>query len=90
LYQFPLLECSTAAVPSVTALQTAAAPYAKGIGRPKQTSTVPVLHKLSHQHLFIYFWTIPVETILRDTVSTNTLEDFAVPVVLENFIKKYF
>jgi len=90
LYQFPLLECSTAAVPSVTALQTAAAPFAKGVGRPKQTSTVPVLHKLSHQHLFIYFWTIPVETILRDTVSINTLEDFAVPVVLENFIKKYF
>lgn len=53
----------------------------------KYTET-PIVHKLSHQHLYINFWMIHVESI-EQGVPIASLPKFPVPVVIGNFIEKF-
>ena len=50
----------------------------------------PIAHKLSHQKLFVFFWTIPSKRILKKGYSLKELKNQAVPVVIQNFLDKFF
>ena len=50
---------------------------------------VPIVHKLSHQHLYTTFWVVRLEGVLSNGVPWDSLPDFAVPVLLADFIKTY-
>mgnify|MGYP001348533525 FL=1 len=50
----------------------------------------PIAHKLSHQKLFVFFWTIPSKRILKKGYSLKELKKQAVPVVIQNFLDKFF
>lgn len=50
----------------------------------------PIAHKLSHQKLFVFFWTIPSKGILKKGYSLKELKNQAVPVVIQNFLDKFF
>ena len=46
-------------------------------------------HVLSHQHLFIAFYLINLNTVINDGHDISNLNDFTFPVPISNFINKY-
>lgn len=49
---------------------------------------VPVVHKLSHQHLYATFWIIEVENI-KEGQKIDSLQEYPLPVLLSNFIEGF-
>ncbi len=90
LYQFPLIETK-----QPTNLQR----FKKQLENHsllKNTSfelylynTKPIVHKLSHQHLYTNFWIINLEKLAAEGVLINTIHQFPVPVLIENFIESF-
>lgn len=49
-----------------------------------------IVHKLSHQHLYIKFWKINLEETLANAISSETVKTFPFPIAIHNFIEKDF
>lgn len=49
-----------------------------------------IIHKLSHQKLHIFFWINKTTEILPNALTIEDLKKLPVPVVLQNFINKFF
>ena len=49
----------------------------------------PVVHKLSHQHLYTRFWIVNSENEKQNTVPLHELNEYPVPVLIENFLNEY-
>jgi A/G-specific adenine glycosylase len=49
-----------------------------------------VLHKLSHQHLYIKFWKVNLKGNLKNGISHEKLLTFPFPIVIFNFIEKHW
>jgi A/G-specific adenine glycosylase len=92
LYQFPLVE-STKTLKSKHAL-VAHADFPKEIylnnSEVKLWNTEPITHKLSHQNLAVSFWEIEAKDKLNNAHSKAVIKELAVPVVIQNFIEKFF
>ena len=50
----------------------------------------PIIHKLSHQKLNVFFWVIPSKKTHKNGFSLSELKTKAVPVVIQNFIEIFF
>jgi len=90
LYEFPLLETETHF--SDTDALELIKEY-KGFGVvPKQVILVQdvVIHKLSHQHLHIRFWEVAIDEEVKGAVSADVLKAYPFPIVIHNFIEKYW
>jgi A/G-specific adenine glycosylase len=49
-----------------------------------------IVHKLSHQHLYTKFWIVNVSSLhIRNKISINKIRDFAVPILIGNFIESF-
>ena len=48
-----------------------------------------ILHKLTHQHLYVKFWIINTKQILEDSVSWQDFEKYPVPILLHNFAENF-
>ncbi|WP_339915994.1 A/G-specific adenine glycosylase [Yeosuana marina] len=48
-----------------------------------------IIHKLSHQHLYVKFWIITVDAVLPKSISIDTIHDFPVPILIGNFIDHF-
>ncbi|RMB56423.1 A/G-specific adenine glycosylase [Dokdonia sinensis] len=48
----------------------------------------PIVHKLSHQHLYTTFWIVDVAEIDRETIPVHSIRNYPVPVLIANFIEK--
>jgi len=46
------------------------------------------IHKLSHQHLFIKFWTVSIGQSHLKTIAWKSIEKYPVPVVIDKFVKQ--
>jgi len=85
LYQFPLLETSN----------IISGDYLKKENdfleenQLLKYNDLPIVHKLSHQHIFTTFWIINIETELPNSVLPSDIKKFAVPVLLEKFISNF-
>lgn len=92
LYEFPLLE-TDADINSATALFKLSQGQIKLNADPKKVvkwTAKPILHKLSHQNIRIQFWVFPKGEVFLPTVPLKILKQYAVPVVIQNFIEDYF
>jgi A/G-specific adenine glycosylase len=49
----------------------------------------PVVHKLSHQHLYARFWLVNSEDKPVRSVSLDKVMDYPVPVLIGNFLNEY-
>ena len=49
----------------------------------------PIIHKLSHQHLFISFYKVSVSKKLVNAIDLDLLKTFPFPIVIFNFIERY-
>lgn len=47
-----------------------------------------ILHKLSHQHLYIQFWKVTTNTKIKNGCTYKELLDYPVPIVLHNFLER--
>lgn len=92
LYQFPLVECENKITTPSELIQnfTLSDNYRKEIDKAKLWNNKPIIHKLSHQTLFINFWILEYENLLPEGYTKKSLQNLAVPVVIQKFIDKFF
>ncbi|MCZ8169115.1 MAG: A/G-specific adenine glycosylase [Flavobacterium sp.] len=89
LYQFPLIETPTPIswadlqqkIASIWPLET--------INSMVEINKTTILHKLSHQNLYIRFYKISLNKEMAAGVQRESLEDYPFPIVIYNFIKTY-
>ena len=91
LFQFPLIETPNL-LNDKKALLEQMEPY-KGlnltIDKLRLWNKTPLIHKLSHQKLHVFFWLGNSSKSLHKAVKIEELKKLAVPVVLENFIDNF-
>ncbi|WP_149274508.1 A/G-specific adenine glycosylase [Pareuzebyella sediminis] len=49
----------------------------------------PIVHKLSHQHLYTTFWIARTDRDIEGAISFDELERFAVPVLIAEFLETF-
>lgn len=49
----------------------------------------PIVHKLSHQHIYTKFWVVTGKELPESTVSVEEMNKLPVPVLIEKFIDKF-
>lgn len=90
LYQFPLVETHQPTNLQHFKKQLESHSLLNGISFELYLyNTKPIIHKLSHQHLHTNFWILNVEKLASEGVLINTIHEFPVPVLIENFIKSF-
>ncbi|TXG36875.1 A/G-specific adenine glycosylase [Seonamhaeicola maritimus] len=90
LYQFPLMETEAEMDFDAFKRQIEAHEFAKDM--PFELSLYnekSVVHKLSHQHLYTKFWIVNVESLKTEGVSIEKVDQFAVPILIGNFIEAF-
>jgi len=89
LYQFPLLETTQlSSTDEVAAL--AMRQYSYQFEQIVVATPEPIIHKLTHQRLFIKFWKLKVAGILENGVTQSELKEYAFPIVIWNFITSHY
>ncbi len=90
LYQFPLIETS-GLVSEKELLQNT--DFREYIKEKKFSVEIynhePVIHKLSHQHLYATFWLVETDRLEHENVSLENLTNYPVPVLIQNFLNEY-
>jgi A/G-specific adenine glycosylase len=89
LYEFPVIELENE-VDFNTISDTINRTFLnKKIKSIAQFNENQIIHKLSHQKLFINFYSVEIDEILVDGLDNETLKSFPFPIVIHNFIEKY-
>ncbi len=88
LYQFPLIEKEKNS--PITLLEVGQKFPHLIINTMFLYNKKAIVHKLSHRHLYIHFWIIHVDGKSKDLLPIQLLEQYPVPVVLEEFITNFF
>ena len=90
LYEFPLVETHTPADLSEISDHEV---FKKipGSARAKVWlyNEEEIVHKLSHQHIFAKFWIVALNTDLPGAVKKTAVKDYAMPVLLANFVHEF-
>ena len=90
LYEFPLYEATDVLMDYSDIEPLVAKEFGlKETYTLKRFNLEPVVHKLTHQTLFASFWIIQTNENLEDTTKWNDLSEYALPVLLQNFVDKY-
>ncbi len=55
----------------------------------KLYSPKSLVHKLSHQHLYIRFWLLKLNSFSKTTQTWEQIKDYPFPIVIYNFISNY-
>ncbi len=91
LYEFPLIETEKSlAVNEGNKVIEKHTPFNLNPLSVRLLNTVDVVHKLSHQHLYIKFWEVKTDKKLPDSLAYNEIKAYPFPVVLYNFIEKHW
>ena len=91
LYEFPLIE--TERVEDFDCIANLIqSDFFKGneIVGISESNPETIIHKLSHQHLYIKFWKVKVNGTIKNAINSDTLKTFPFPIVIHNFIEKDF
>ena len=89
LYQFPLIESNASLNQSSLKEQLRAKDMLVKSFALTLFNEKEVVHKLSHQHLYTKFWIISVDQLPRQGVAIDTLHEYAVPVLISNFLERF-
>lgn len=89
LYEFPLIETEG----EIDFMHFAALVKEQNIvdndiSSIEETATESLIHKLTHQHLYIKFWKVNVAGKLQNAINYPTLVSLPFPIVIFNFIEK--
>ena len=90
LYEFPLLESMEELNDSEYLINFIEKEFClKDNFHLKKFNQIPIIHKLSHQTLYATFWIVNSESIIEKSISWQELNDYALPVLIQNFVDKY-
>ncbi|SHF06271.1 A/G-specific DNA-adenine glycosylase [Flavobacterium fontis] len=89
LYQFPLIETPTPITWADLQQKIASIWPREIIKSIVEMNKTTILHKLSHQNLYIRFYKISLNKEMEAGVPRESLEDYPFPIVIYNFIKTY-
>ena len=88
LFQFPLIETTKLTKDITTELK--ALDYLNNTTYDVSLyNKDPLVHKLSHQHLYTNFWIVTLEEDLEDGILFNAIRAYPVPILLSNFIESF-
>jgi A/G-specific adenine glycosylase len=92
LFQFPLVESQQTITSPTKLTQHEDFPrkFSTDINQVKLWNEEPVLHKLSHQNLFVRFWILEYDKELTNGYPQDHLQRLAVPVVIQKFMANFF
>ena len=85
LYEFPLIETETLEAENIV-LELIQNKF-DDISEITLMETETIIHKLTHQHLYIKFWKINRNAKLENGLDFENLNKFPFPIVLHNFIE---
>lgn len=89
LYQFPLIETRKFLTPAeFSTSQEFLEIKGDKVYEVTLYNEEPVIHKLSHQHIYTRFWLVDKSTVEMNTVKLNKVKDYPVPVLIANFLKE--
>ena len=49
----------------------------------------PIVHKLSHQHLYTKFWILEVDELPMEGIEITEIASLPVPTLIGNFIREF-
>ena len=89
LYEFPLIETDKEEDFDCIAEQIQN-DFFKGnsILSVTESNEQSIVHKLSHQHLYIKFWEVKIEGIIANGIDAKNLKTFPFPIAIHNFIER--
>ena len=91
LYEFPLIETEKVEEFDCIASQIQSDFFKENeMESLSEINPESIIHKLSHQHLYIKFWKVRVKGIIENGINSKTLKTFPFPIVIHNFIEKDF
>lgn len=89
LYQFPLIESAAPlGEQELRADEKFLLQCGDTLERVNLFNDSPVVHKLTHQHIYTNFWVIEKKQLPETAVSMEQLLEYPVPVLIANFIKE--
>lgn len=89
LYEFPLIETSGVVEYKPFLEELISQDLFKEHFEVSLYNEVPIVHKLSHQHIYTRFWIATTNEALQGEIPMSELENYPVPVLIANFIKEF-
>ena len=90
LYQFPLIESEKLIGENeLIALQDFKNVVPDSALELQLYNDTPIIHKLSHQHLYTRFWLVSANQLQRNSINLQNIMEYPVPVLIENFLNEY-
>ncbi len=90
LYQFPLIESDTTIEADSFKVHASHVTHLKDIDFTcSMFNTTPIVHKLSHQHLYTTFWIIDVKTLTKESIPIAKIKHYPTPILISNFIEMF-
>lgn len=91
LYEFPLVETFVAVSKEQLqgTEQFVALSEQLDVAEITRYNEAPVIHKLSHQHLYTTFWIATIKKASTAFVPISEVRKYPVPVLIENFISEF-
>ena len=90
LFQFPLIETNSAISNKKDFIIEKKYKEKINLKELKLWNNKPIIHKLSHQKLFVFFWYTPSLNILKNGHTIKDLNKLAVPVIIQKFLEIFF
>lgn len=90
LYQFPLLETNVpVSAEKLPFDEKFAQLTGKGTKRIRLFNEIPIVHKLTHQHIFTRFWVVEKKVLPKASIPVEKLHEYPVPVLIANFLNEF-
>ncbi len=89
LYEFPMIESGRELTDKEVSQQCREVLGVNEIEAVYENNPTPLIHKLSHQHLYTKFWIIKTSEDFEEGIPLDELERFPVPVLIADFIKTF-
>ena len=90
LYEFPLVETLSEATLENLVMEEGYQDYSvKTNENVDLFNDTPIVHKLSHQHIYTKFWIVNCTKLPEEGVAFSEIEKLPVPALIEKFIENY-
>lgn len=89
LYEFPLIETpGPVEAENYISEEKVAEVLGSGPVEINLYNEIPVVHKLSHQHIFTHFWRVHLKNLNEGGIPLERVKNYPVPVLIQNFLEE--
>ncbi len=89
LYQFPLLEAKSLISIDELIVESNLLNGKETQAKISLYNDTPIVHKLSHQHIYTQFWIVENAEIYEKAIPLFKIQEYPVPVLIANFINEF-